>query len=60
MDLNLSTPCGGLDAKEKEGNKKRMTDYTSPIIVRPYKPPRPTSMPPRSPLGQQQQWTSIG
>jgi len=26
MDLDLSITCGNLDAKEKEGNKKRMTD----------------------------------
>jgi len=54
MDLDLPTACGILNVKEKEGNKKRMTNHTNPIIERPHKPPGLTSMPPRSPPGQQQ------
>jgi len=49
MDLDLPTAYGSLDAKEMEGNKNRMTDHTNHIIERPYKPPHPTSMPPKSP-----------
>jgi len=29
MDLDLPIACGNLDAKEKEGNKKRMTNHKS-------------------------------
>jgi len=39
MDLDLPIACSSLDAKEKEGNKKRTTDHTNLIIERPHKPP---------------------